>query len=306
MLPNLSTLALSPGNVLVRCPECASLFRKASPTGCANCGGKRKREEEEECKKDGCSCEKECVCDDDAVPDPDDPNMSEQWRNAYWYARGVSAGRLGMDSPEDWQIEAAKRKLAELDEGPPPIVVPEPGDPNMNKQWRNAYRMAGGMAMHEPHRAPPEPWQVEAARRKLAQADPDPDQPPFKSGCTDDDCVQMFSHGCKEDDCEPQFASLGGHDSDDDNAPRPSMSLSDAPDEHPYPPFASTSRLEYEKPAKFRSAGEEKETEEEKEESGWQSAEGSEEESEGESEGDWRDDANFDYYRAVGRPPYTP
>jgi hypothetical protein len=257
MLPNLSTLALSPGNVLVRCPECASLFRKASPTGCANCGGKRKREEEEECKKDGCSCEKECACDDDAVPDPDDPNMSEQWRNAYWYARGVSAGRLGMDSPEDWQIEAAKRKLAELDEGPPPIVVPEPGDPNMNAQWRNAYRMAGGMAMHEPHRAPPEPWQVEAARRKLAQADPDPDQPPFKSGCTEEDCEPIFYSGCPDGDCEPVYQSCGCD-------------------------------------------------EEEKEESGWQSAEGSEEESEGESEGDWRDDANFDYYRAVGRPPYTP
>ena len=36
--------------------------------------------------------------------------------------------------------------------------------------------------------------------------------------------------------------------------------------------------------------------------------EGSEDESEGEGDdvGDWRDDANFDYYRAVGRPPYTP
>ena len=65
MIPNLSTLALSPGNVLVRCPECASLFRKASPTGCTTCGGdKRKREEKEKkteqksaCACDGCACE---------------------------------------------------------------------------------------------------------------------------------------------------------------------------------------------------------------------------------------------------------
>ena len=43
MLPNLSTLAVSPGNVIVRCSACASLFRKASPTGCKTCG-KRKLE----------------------------------------------------------------------------------------------------------------------------------------------------------------------------------------------------------------------------------------------------------------------
>lgn len=224
MLPNLATLALSPGNVLVRCPECASLFRKAMPTGCPNCGGKRKREEEEE-EKDDCSCKKECACDDDddAVPDPNDPNMSEQWRNAYWYARGVSTGRLGMDSPKPWQVEAAKRKLAELDEGPPPIVVPEPGDPNMDEQWKNAYLKArgisyGSLSAGNEAEDNPEPWQIEAARRKLAPQDrgppqreetDDPDQPAFKSGCTDDDCVQMFSHGCTEEDCEPQFTSLG-------------------------------------------------------------------------------------------------
>lgn len=64
MLPNLATLAVSPGNVLVRCPECDSLFRKASPTGCVECGRKRKREEEEK-EKDGCSFKKECACDDE-------------------------------------------------------------------------------------------------------------------------------------------------------------------------------------------------------------------------------------------------
>lgn len=250
MLPNLATLAVSPGNVLVRCPECASLFRKASPTGCTTCGGKRKREEEER-EKDDCSCEKKCACDDDddAVPDPYDPNMSEQWRNAYWYARGVSTGRLGMDSPEPWQVEAAKRKLAELDEGPPPIVVPEPGDPNMDEQWKNAYLKARGISygsLSAGNEADdnPEPWQIEAARRKLAPQDrgppqpeeaDDPDQPAFQSGCTDDDC-------------EPQFQSLGA------------------------------------------------DPEEEEDES----------EGEGDDVGDWRDDANFDYYRAVGGPPYTP
>lgn len=234
MLPNLATLALSPGNVLVRCSECASHFRKTSPTGCPNCG-KRKRDEEE--KEKECGCEKECVCDDDAVPDPYDPNMSEQWRNAYWYARGVSTGRLGMDSPEPWQVEAAKRKLAELDEGPPPIVVPEPNDLNMDEQWRNAFWKARGWEGWG-EGEPPEDWQVDAAKRKLAQYDKeqeakgaanqpkmsrtyeeptapqreqtdDPDQPPFKSGCTDDDCVQMFSHGCTEEECEPRFQSLG-------------------------------------------------------------------------------------------------
>ena len=61
MLPNLATLAVSPGNVLVRCPQCASLFRKASPTGCDTCG-KRKREEEE---KEECACEEECACDEE-------------------------------------------------------------------------------------------------------------------------------------------------------------------------------------------------------------------------------------------------
>lgn len=65
MLPNLATLVLSPGNVLVRCPECASHFRKAMPTGCLNCEeGKRKRDEEEK-KKDDCSCKKECACDEE-------------------------------------------------------------------------------------------------------------------------------------------------------------------------------------------------------------------------------------------------
>jgi hypothetical protein len=182
MLPNLATLALSPGNVLVSCPECASHFRKAMPTGCLNCKeGKRKREEEEEKKKDDCSCKKECACDDDddAVPDPNDPNMSEQWRNAYWYARGVSTGRLGMDSPKPWQVEAAKRKLAELDEGPPPIVVPEPGDPNMDEQWKNAYLKArgisyGSLSAGNEAEDNPEPWQIEAARRKLAPQDRGP------------------------------------------------------------------------------------------------------------------------------------
>ena len=263
MLPNLSTLALSPGNVLVRCPECASHFRKTSPTGCPNCG-KRKREEEE--KEKECECKKECACDDDAVPDPYDDNMSEQWRNAYWYARGVSGGRLGMNSPEDWQIEAAKRKLAELDEGPPPIVVPEPNDPNMDEQWKNAYLKArgisyGSLSAGDEGEDNPEPWQIEAARRKLAPQDrgppqpeeaDDPYQPPFKSGCTDDDCAQMFSHGCTEEDCKPVYQSCDCDPKD---------------------------------------GGEEEEDESE---------------GEGDDVGDWRDDANFDYYRAVGRPPYTP
>jgi len=204
--------------------------------------------------KDDCSCEKECACDDDAVPDPNDPNTSQQWKNAFLKARGISYGSLGTsdeDDPEPWQVEAARRKLAPQDRGP----------------------------------------------RQPEEAD-EPDQPPFKSGCTDDDCAQMFSHGCRKEDCEPRFASLGGHDSDDDEAPRPSMSLSGAPDEHPYPPFADTSRLKYEKAAKFRSAGEEKE-EKEEEESGWQSAEGSEEESGEESEDDWREEQMSDYYRMV-------
>ena len=230
MLPNLSTLALSPGNVLVRCPECATLFQRASPTeacGCPECElGKRKREEEEK-EKDDCACKKECACDDDDddnVPDPNDPNMSEQWRNAYWYARGVSTGRLGMDSPEEWQVEAAKRKLAEQDEGPPPIVVPEPNDPNMDEQWRNAYRMAGGRAMSESDSEPPEPWQIEAAKRKLAQSDPDPDQPEFQSGCREEDCEPQFTHGCTEDDCEPKFTSLSGAD-EGRNAPMPRLGM---------------------------------------------------------------------------------
>lgn len=208
MLPSLATLVVSPGNVLVRCPECASLFRKASPTGCDTCGGKRKREEDEE--------EKGCGCDDDDVPDPNDPNLSDQWKNAYLIARGISYGSLsagneGQDNPEPWQIEAARRKLAPQDRGPP---QPE----------------------------------------EVCKAD-DPDQPAFKSGCTDDDCEPMFSSGCTEEDCEPQFQSLG---------------------------------------ADPKGGGEEEEE--------------SEDESEGEGDdvGDWRDDANFDYYRAVGRPPYTP
>ena len=206
MLPNLATLVVSPGNVLVRCPECASLFRKASPTGCDTCGGKRKREEDEE--------EKGCGCDDDDVPDPNDPNLSDQWRNAYLKARGISYGSLSAgneaeDNPEPWQIEEARRKLAPQDRGPP----------------------------------------------QTEEAD-DPDQPVFRSGCTDDDCEPMFSSGCTEEDCEPQFQSLGADPED---------------------------------------GGEEEEEE-------------SEDESEGEGDdvGDWRDDANFDYYRAVGRPPYTP
>ena len=114
MLPNLATLAVSPGNVLVRCPECASLFRKASPTGCTTCGGKRKRMEKEG-EKDDCSCKKECACDDDddAVPDPNDPNMSEQWRNAWLQANGYSTGLSGL--PEAWMVEAVKRKKAQME-----------------------------------------------------------------------------------------------------------------------------------------------------------------------------------------------
>ena len=127
MLPNLSTLAVSPGNTLVRCPECATLFQRASPTGACGCPecelGKRKREEEER-EKDDCSCKKECACDDDDVPDPNDPNLSQQWKNAYLKARGISYGSLsagneGEDNPEPWQIEAARRKLAPQDRGPP-------------------------------------------------------------------------------------------------------------------------------------------------------------------------------------------
>lgn len=105
MLPSLATLVVSPGNVLVRCPECASLFRKASPTGCDTCGGKRKREEDEE--------EKGCGCDDDDVPDPNDPNLSDQWRNAWLQANGYSTGLSGL--PEAWMVEAVKRKKAQME-----------------------------------------------------------------------------------------------------------------------------------------------------------------------------------------------
>ena len=48
MLPNLSPLVVvAPGNTIVRCPVCASLYQKTSPTGCKECG-KRKREGEKE------------------------------------------------------------------------------------------------------------------------------------------------------------------------------------------------------------------------------------------------------------------
>ena len=57
-----------------------------------------------------------CGWDDDDVPGPFDPNMSEQWKNAYWKARGWSGGALGMDSPEPWQVEAAKLKLAQIED----------------------------------------------------------------------------------------------------------------------------------------------------------------------------------------------
>ena len=106
MIPNLSTLALSPGNVLVRCPECASLFRRTSPTGCATCGDKRKRKEE----KEECECKKECACDDVDVPDPKDPSTSKQWKNAWLRANGYSSGLS--DAPEMWMVEAYKREIA--------------------------------------------------------------------------------------------------------------------------------------------------------------------------------------------------
>jgi len=184
MLPNLSTLAVSPGNVLVRCPECATLFRKASPTaagcGCPECElGKRKRDEEE--KEKECGCKKECACDDVDVPDPNDPNTSEQWKNAFWKANGYSTGRT--DAPEEWMVEAARRKIAEEEwDKPPPIVVPEPGDPNMDAQWKNAYLKArgisyGSLSAGNEGEDNPEPWQIEAARRKLAPQDRGPPQP---------------------------------------------------------------------------------------------------------------------------------
>lgn len=248
MLPSLATLAVSPGNVLVRCPECASLFRKASPTGCTNCGGKRKREEEEK---------KACGCDDDDVPDPNDPNISDQWKNAWLQANGYSTGLSGL--PEPWMVEAVKRKKAKMEkesegedakdcgcDADEEIVVPnydDPNDPNMTEEWLTAFWVANGGREPLGWRNPKRSRMIHAIENKKAGCGcDDPDQPQFQSGC-------------REEDCEPVYQSLGG-DNDEE--------------------------------------------------------EGSEEESEDESEGegddvgDWRDDANFDYYRAVGRPPYTP
>lgn len=185
MLPNLSTLALSPGNVLVRCPECATLFRRTSPTGCAECGGgKRKREEE----KKECECKKEkCACDDDVdVPDPNDPNTSEQWKNAFLEARGTSYGSLSLrpdNDPEPWQVAAAKRKLAKLDKAQgfqPPFVRPD--------------------------------------------LDPDKaDEPVYESGCPGEDCEPVYESGCPDEDCEPVYQSCGGEDCDEAK-PLPSLS----------------------------------------------------------------------------------
>lgn len=174
MLPNLSTLAPSPGNALVRCPECASLFRRASSTGCSTCSGKRKRE-----------------------------------------------------------------------------VVPDPNDPNMSEQWSNAYRIAGGGAMSESGSEPPEPWQIDAAKRKLEQ--PDPDRPTLERGCAEEDRKPQDARRFLKEDHNPKFASLGAEDSEDE-ARSLFPSLANVPEEHRYPPFADTCRLEHEQSPKFRAA----------------------------------------------------
>ena len=128
LLPNLGTLALSPGNVLVRCPECASLFQKASPTGCAECGGTRKRKEEEE--------KKECGCDDDDVPDPNDPNISEQWKNAWMQANGYSTGRRDVpEAPAACECEEKEEEEEECacDDSPKPEFRSSLGEESEDK-----------------------------------------------------------------------------------------------------------------------------------------------------------------------------
>ena len=76
MLPNLASLHVTPGNVFVRCPTCASPFLRTSPTGCADCGRSPKpKRAKTETKKPGdgddCGCESKgegkdasCACDD--------------------------------------------------------------------------------------------------------------------------------------------------------------------------------------------------------------------------------------------------
>jgi len=80
MLPNLASLYVTPGNVFLRCPKCASTFIRTSPTGCANCGNspnpkRTKTETKKSGDGDDCGCESKgegkdagCPCDDEKEP----------------------------------------------------------------------------------------------------------------------------------------------------------------------------------------------------------------------------------------------
>lgn len=249
MLPNLGALNLEApvGSALVRCPGCASLFQKASPTGCTTCGGKRKREEE-----------KGCGCDDDDAPDPNDPGISEKWKNAFWKANGYSTGMR--DLPEEWMVEAAKRKLAKAygSEGEDAkdcgcdaveeIVVPnydDLNDPNMTEEWLTAFWVAKGGREPLGWRTPKRSRMIHAIENKMAREactceeecacdeEEDASGPGFFAGVTGDEQDAPFSAGVTGDEQEAPFTSLGNSSkpgfrslgADDEDAPMPRLGM---------------------------------------------------------------------------------
>ena len=65
-----------------------------------------------------------------------------------------------------------------------------------DEQWRNAYRMAGGRAMSESDSEPPEPWMIEAVKRKKAQMEKE------SEGEGEKDCECDEACACDEEEEE--------------------------------------------------------------------------------------------------------
>ena len=138
MLPNLSTLIVTPGNVFVRCATCASTFVRTSPIGCANCGKSPnpKRAKTEKVTGDDCGCKSKegeegkgasCSCDED----------DEDAKPVFRSLSGPPGPppRLGMPTPEE-QAEANRtrgymmslQEMEERDEQPEFRSLPASGD----------------------------------------------------------------------------------------------------------------------------------------------------------------------------------
>ena len=153
MLPNLSTLIVTPGNVFVRCATCASTFVRTSPIGCANCGKgpNPKRAKTEKVTGDDCGCKSKegeegkgasCSCDeDDEMPPPFHvlvaDEADEDTKPVFRSLSGPPGPppRLGMPTPEE-QAEANRtrgymmslQEMEERDEQPVFRSLPASGD----------------------------------------------------------------------------------------------------------------------------------------------------------------------------------